>query len=75
MNTSPGLTVVKADQVAAFRNRTLSNLLATPHVGNVSHDLHRRFYQDAVDNIRQWLDRQSRDCPPCRQVSPPRRTR
>ena len=38
--------------------RSLSNLLATPHIGYVSHDLYARFYQDTVDNIRQWLDRQ-----------------
>jgi phosphoglycerate dehydrogenase-like enzyme len=40
--------------------RSLSNLLATPHIGYVSHDLYARFYQDTVDNIRQWLDRQGR---------------
>jgi phosphoglycerate dehydrogenase-like enzyme len=38
--------------------RGLPNLLATPHIGYVSHDLYARFYQDTVDNIRQWLDRQ-----------------
>jgi phosphoglycerate dehydrogenase-like enzyme len=41
-----------------FRN--LPNLLATPHIGYVSRDLYARFYQDTVDNIRQWLDGQSR---------------
>jgi hypothetical protein len=30
------------------------------HIGYVSHDLYVRFYQDTVDNIRQWLDRQGR---------------
>jgi phosphoglycerate dehydrogenase-like enzyme len=40
--------------------RSLPNLLATPHIGYVSRDLYQRFYQDTVDNIRQWLDRQSR---------------
>jgi phosphoglycerate dehydrogenase-like enzyme len=40
--------------------RSLPNLLATPHIGYVSHDLYTRFYQDTVDNIRQWLDRQGR---------------
>jgi phosphoglycerate dehydrogenase-like enzyme len=40
--------------------RSLSNLFATPHIGYVSHDLYARFYQDTVDNIRQWLDRQGR---------------
>jgi phosphoglycerate dehydrogenase-like enzyme len=39
-----------------FRN--LPNLLATPHIGYVSRGLYARFYQDTVDNIRQWLDRQ-----------------
>jgi phosphoglycerate dehydrogenase-like enzyme len=39
---------------------SLSNLLATPHIGYVSHDLYVRFYQDTVDNIRHWLDRQGR---------------
>jgi phosphoglycerate dehydrogenase-like enzyme len=36
--------------------RRLPNLLATPHIGYVSHELYARFYQDTVDNIRQWLD-------------------
>jgi phosphoglycerate dehydrogenase-like enzyme len=40
--------------------RSLSNLLATPHIGYVSRDLYARFYQDTVNNIRQWLDRQDR---------------
>ena len=43
--------------------RSQSNLLATPHIGYVSHDLYARFYQDTVDNIRQWLDRQGRPEP------------
>ena len=42
------------------RLRGLPNLLATPHIGYVSRDLYQRFYQDTVDNIRQWLDRQGR---------------
>ena len=40
--------------------RSLPNLLATPHIGYVSHDLYTRFYRDTVDNIRQWLDRRGR---------------
>jgi phosphoglycerate dehydrogenase-like enzyme len=36
--------------------RSLPNLLATPHIGYVSHGLYARFYQDTVDNIRRWLD-------------------
>jgi phosphoglycerate dehydrogenase-like enzyme len=36
----------------------LPNLLATPHIGYVSRALYARFYQDTVENIRQWLERQ-----------------
>jgi phosphoglycerate dehydrogenase-like enzyme len=36
--------------------RSQANLLATPHIGYVSRGLYGRFYQDTVDNIRQWLD-------------------
>src|SRR3989475_8894395 len=36
--------------------RTLDNLLATPHIGYVSHDLYKTFYEDTVSNIRKWLD-------------------
>jgi phosphoglycerate dehydrogenase-like enzyme len=36
--------------------RSQSNLLATPHIGYVSHGLYQRFYQDTVDNIAKWLD-------------------
>jgi phosphoglycerate dehydrogenase-like enzyme len=39
--------------------RTLPNVLATPHIGYVTRDLYRRFYQDTVDHIRGWLDRSS----------------
>jgi phosphoglycerate dehydrogenase-like enzyme len=35
--------------------RTLPNLLATPHIGYVSRGLYARFYQDTVNNVRQWL--------------------
>jgi phosphoglycerate dehydrogenase-like enzyme len=35
--------------------RSQPNLLATPHIGYVSRGLYARFYQDSVDNIRQWL--------------------
>jgi phosphoglycerate dehydrogenase-like enzyme len=38
--------------------RSLPSLLATPHIGYVSHALYTRFYQDTVDNIRQWLLRE-----------------
>lgn len=36
--------------------RTLPNVLATPHIGYVSRAAYRRFYQDTVENIRNWLD-------------------
>ena len=38
--------------------RTLDNVLATPHIGYVSHDLYRTFYEDTVSNIRNWFDAQ-----------------
>ena len=38
--------------------RSLPSLLATPHIGYVSHSLYARFYQDTVENIRRWLERQ-----------------
>jgi phosphoglycerate dehydrogenase-like enzyme len=40
--------------------RSLTNLLATPHIGYVSRDLYTRFYADTVKNIGQWIDRQNR---------------
>src|SRR5712692_9672355 len=36
--------------------RTLDNVLATPHIGYVSHGLYKTFYEDTVSNIRRWLD-------------------
>jgi phosphoglycerate dehydrogenase-like enzyme len=36
--------------------RTLDNVLATPHIGYVSKELYRTFYEDSVSNIRKWLD-------------------
>jgi len=39
--------------------RTLDNVLATPHIGYVSHDLYKTFYEDTVSNIRKWLDTQT----------------
>jgi phosphoglycerate dehydrogenase-like enzyme len=35
--------------------RTLDNVLATPHIGYVSHGLYKTFYEDTVANIRKWL--------------------
>ena len=39
--------------------RTLNNVLATPHIGYVSHDLYKTFYEDTVSNILKWLDAQA----------------
>ena len=39
--------------------RTLDNVLATPHIGYVSHDLYNTFYRDTVSNILKWLDAQA----------------
>jgi phosphoglycerate dehydrogenase-like enzyme len=36
--------------------RHLPNVLATPHIGYVSHGLYKTFYEDTVSNIRRWLD-------------------
>jgi phosphoglycerate dehydrogenase-like enzyme len=36
--------------------RTLDNVLATPHIGYVSHGLYKTFYEDTVSNIRKWLE-------------------
>jgi phosphoglycerate dehydrogenase-like enzyme len=38
--------------------RTLDNVLATSHIGYVSQELYRTFYEDSVSNIRKWLDTQ-----------------
>jgi phosphoglycerate dehydrogenase-like enzyme len=38
--------------------RTLDNVLATPHIGYVSHSLYKTFYEDTVSNVRKWLDTQ-----------------
>jgi len=36
--------------------RTLDNVLATPHIGYVTRDLYKTFYEDTVSSIRNWLD-------------------
>lgn len=36
--------------------RTLDNVLATPHIGYVSHDVYTTFFRDTVANITRWLD-------------------
>ena len=37
--------------------RHLDSVVATPHIGYVSRDLYRVFYQDTVANIAEWLQR------------------
>jgi phosphoglycerate dehydrogenase-like enzyme len=39
--------------------RRLDNVIATPHIGYVSRELYRVFYQDTVANIEGWLGRRS----------------
>jgi phosphoglycerate dehydrogenase-like enzyme len=39
--------------------RRLDNLIATPHIGYVSRELYRVFYQDTVANIEGWMGRRS----------------
>ena len=36
--------------------RSIPNLLATPHIGYVTEDLYRTFYQDTVSNIASWME-------------------
>jgi phosphoglycerate dehydrogenase-like enzyme len=36
--------------------RQLDNVLATPHIGYVSEDLYRTFFEDVVASITTWLD-------------------
>jgi phosphoglycerate dehydrogenase-like enzyme len=43
--------------------RELPNVLATPHIGYVSRDLYRRFYQDTVENVTKWLDAEAASTP------------
>ena len=40
--------------------RHLDNVIATSHIGYVSRDLYRVFYQDTVANIANWLQTKSR---------------
>jgi len=39
--------------------RRLDNVVTTPHIGYVSSDLYRLFYQDTVANIAAWMHRRS----------------
>ena len=39
--------------------RRLDNVIATPHIGYVSRELYRVFYQDTVTNVAGWLERRS----------------
>lgn len=40
--------------------RHLDNVIATSHIGYVSGELYRIFYQDTVANIDNWLEKKSR---------------
>ena len=52
-----GSTVERLPPEHPFRR--LDNVIATPHIGYVSRDLYRVFYQDTVANIEGWLGRRS----------------
>lgn len=41
--------------------RRLDTVIATPHIGYVSRDLYRVFYQDTVANIAGWLGRRTHE--------------
>jgi phosphoglycerate dehydrogenase-like enzyme len=43
--------------------RKLDNVLATPHIGYVTDDLYRTFYDDAAASIAAWLESNVPDCP------------
>lgn len=36
--------------------RTLNNVIATPHIGFVTHHTYRVFYEETVQNLQAWLD-------------------
>ena len=40
--------------------RSHRNVLATPHIGYVTHELYQTFYDDTVRNIVEWLDERDR---------------
>lgn len=51
-----GLDVYDTEPLpAAHPFRTLPNVVATPHVGYVSHESYQLFYGDAVEDIQSWI--------------------
>jgi phosphoglycerate dehydrogenase-like enzyme len=38
--------------------RSMTNILATPHIGYVTDSLYRTFFGDVVKSITAWLDKQ-----------------
>ena len=60
-NTIAGAAIDAFDQEPLAPDhpfRRSPKLLATPHIGFASRDLYKRFYEDTVKNIAQWLERQ-----------------
>ena len=58
-NTIAGAAIDVFDQeppAADHPFRRLPKLLATPHIGFVSRDLYKRFYEGTIDNIVRWLE-------------------
>ena len=43
----------------SIRSVYLDNVVATPHIGYVTENLYRAFYEDVVANIAAWLYTQS----------------
>lgn len=39
--------------------RSAPRLLATPHIGYVTHNLYQRFYRDTAENVAAWLDQRT----------------
>jgi phosphoglycerate dehydrogenase-like enzyme len=40
--------------------RTMDNVLTTPHLGYVTEDLYRVFFEDTVSNLARWLDERTK---------------
>ncbi|MCU5772888.1 D-2-hydroxyacid dehydrogenase family protein [Erwiniaceae bacterium BAC15a-03b] len=54
-----GIDVFEQEPVAVDDEyRQLPNLLATPHLGYVSDSNYQRYFTEALENIRAWLDQQ-----------------